>query len=43
LRDQLRSVGRHRLRGVREAQEVFTIAGPGPKSNTPVSENRPET
>ena len=36
LRDQLRSVGRHRLRGVRETQEVFTIAGPGPKSTTPV-------
>jgi len=26
LRPQLRSLGRHGLRGVREAQEVFTVA-----------------
>src|SRR5439155_23266638 len=34
LRDQLRSVGHHRLRGVKEAREVFTIRDPAPDAAT---------
>jgi adenylate cyclase len=33
LRDQLRSMGRHRLRGVREPQEVFALAEAKPRIN----------
>ena len=31
LQSQFRSLGRHRLRGVKEAQEVFAIREPGPR------------